>query len=177
MKNRILVTSLLALAVCMLSGCDMFRSMAGRPTSRDIEVMRAELASREAAETARRDSLEKVQRHLQDSIAAATKALEVLAGMGGLVRDPSKLSGLSSSTVLGSRYYAVLGSFKDRANAVKFMERITGAGYPAELVTFRSGLTSVGACCTDDPALFISSLDRIKAESFCPADFWILVNE
>ena len=177
MKKKILVSSLLALAVCMLSGCDMFRSMAGRPTSKDIDMMRAELASRQAAEAAYRDSVERVLRHQQDSVAAAQKALETLADLGGQLRHPSQLSGLSSSTTLEYRFYAVLGSFKERANAVKFMDRISAAGYSAGLITFRSGLTSVGACCTDDPALFVQSLDKIKAEPFCPSDFWILVNE
>ncbi len=176
MKKIFLVSSLLALTACMLCGCDMFRSLAGRPTSGDLAEMRAELARREAVETARRDSVERVFRHQQDSIAAAEKALETLAGLGGLVRDPSQLSGLSSHTSLGSRYYAVLGSFKDHSNAVKFMDRIVASGYPAELITFKSGLTSVGACCTDDPAQFLQSLDKIKTESFCPSDFWILVN-
>ena len=110
MKKIFLVSCLLALAACMLCGCDMFRSLAGRPTSGDLAEMRAELARREAVETARRDSVERVVRHQQDSIAAAQKALETLAGMGGLLREPSQLSGLSSSTSLGSRYYAVLGS-------------------------------------------------------------------
>lgn len=176
MKNRFLSIGLIVLAACLSAGCDMFRSLAGRPTSEDLAVMKSETAAREAAEIARRDSLEMALRLEADSLARES-ALDSLRRMGGLLREPSKLGGLSASSVLSNRYYAVLGSFKDSANATRYMERIRTAGYPAELIVFRTGLTSVGACPENDPAVFLEMLGKIKGESFCPKDFWILVNE
>lgn len=175
MKNRILIISLLLAAVCTLSGCDMFRSIAGRPTSEELDACRMELKAREAAEQARLAALEMAQKHLRDSIAADEAALDTLKGMGGLLRDPSRLGGFLSAP--GSRYYVVAGSFKDGGNAQRYMERILDAGYGAELIRFKSGLTSVGACPSDSPAAFIEQLGRIKDEEFFPKDFWILVNE
>lgn len=176
MKHRILSIGLIFLTACLSSGCDMFRSIAGRPTSEDLAMMKSETAAREAAEAARRDSLETALRLEADSLARES-ALDSLKRMGGLLREPSRLGGLASSSVLSSRYYAVLGSFKDSANATRYLERIKTAGYTAELITFRTGLTSVGACPENDPVAFLEMLGKIRGESFCPKDFWILVNE
>lgn len=176
MRSRILSIGMILLAACLSGGCDMFRSLAGRPTSADLIVMRDEISMREAAEAARRDSLEKAARLKADSLARMS-ALDSLKKMGGLLREPSKLGGLASSSVLSCKYYAVLGSFKEKSNASRYMERINAEGYGAELITFRTGLTSVGACPENDPLKFLELLGRIKEESFCPKDFWILVNE
>lgn len=176
MKHRIIVFSLLILSVCLVSGCDMFRSLAGRPTSEDLAGMRLELAARETAELARKDSLEKVQARIQDSLLQAA-AMDSLRQFRGLLRDPSRLGGFSSSFTPGHKFYAVIGSFKDRSNAERLLSRINDAGFPGELIPFRSGMTSVGACPSDRPAEFLEMLGRIKADPACPNDFWILVNE
>lgn len=177
MKNRTLFVSLLSVAVCTLGGCDMFRSIAGRPTSEELEACRVELQAREAAEHARLAAQEQAAKHLRDSIAADEAALESLKGLGGLLREPSKLGGLAASVVPDKRYYAVAGSFRDEANANRYLERILEAGYEAELIRFKSGLTSVGTCPSCSPAAFLEQLGRIKGEEFFPKDFWILVNE
>lgn len=177
MKNRILIISLLAAALCTLCGCDMFRSLAGRPTSKELDACRAELQAIEAAKQAEQAALEAAAQHQRDSIAADEAALVSLKGLGGLLREPSRLGGLSSSSALSHRYYIVAGSFKDGSNATRYMERIREAGYNAELIQFKSGLTSVAACPSDSPAAFMEQLGRIKAEEFFPKDFWILVNE
>lgn len=177
MKNRILYLFILLLVLLPVSGCDMFRSIAGRPTSAELSAIRAEISAREAADMARRDSIEKAQTHLRDSIAAAEAALDSMARMKGLLHDPSKLGGLASSVTLDSRYYAVLGSFKEKSNAVKFMDKIKNGGYPAELIAFRTGFIAVGACPSNDPAVFLEQFGRIKKESFASKDIWILVNE
>lgn len=177
MKNRILFFSLLLVAVCVLGGCDMFRSVVGRPTSKELDACRVELQAIERAEQAKQDALRNAMKHMQDSIAADAAARDSLNAMRGLLRDPSKLGGLSSSSPLVCRYYIVTGSFKDEANAERLKEKIQQAGYGAELIKFKSGLTSVGACPSNSPAAFFSQLERIKGEEFFPKDFWILVNE
>lgn len=164
------------LSLCLFCGCDALRSLAGRPTSEDIEMMRFELQFREARETARQDSLEMVRKHVKDSLAAEA-ARDSLKQMRGLLREPARLGGYSSSFVPEFGYAAVLGSFKDRANAERFMQRIQEAGFKAVLIPFRNGMTSVGACPSDNPAEFLELIGRLKADPVCPEDFWILVNE
>lgn len=176
MKNKFLVISSFVLAVILCSGCDMFRSLAGRPTSSDIEDMRSAILARRAAEAARQDSLETAQKLAAEAarIAAATDSLYA---MKGYLRTPSRFGGFAADAVPASRYYVVLGSFKDRANAVRYCERLTSQGFPSEPVSLRNGYTVVGACPTDDPSEILASLRRLRKESFCPKDVWVLANE
>ena len=71
----------------------------------------------------------------------------------------------------------MIGSYRDRANAVKYSEKLTSEGYPAEAVSFRNGFTAVGVCPTDNPADLLASLRKVRKERFCPKEVWILVNE
>lgn len=175
MKHRIIVFCTLLMAACLMCGCDMFRALAGRPTSKDLEEMRAELAYREAAEFARQDSLKKVEARQKDSLAAVA-ALDSLRMMGGLLRSPSRLGGFSSTSP-AHKYYVVLGSFKDKSNVERLVSRLNESGFTAESISFKTGMTSVGACPSDNPAEFLSLLRQIKADPVFPKDYWILVNE
>ena len=177
MKNKILVISAFLLVVLVCGGCDMFRTLAGRPTSSDIAAMRAVIEAREAAERARQDSLERVAREEAAAAARRAAALDTLASMKGYLRRPSSLGGLSAGNGPSAVYSIVIGSYLDRANAVKYSEKLTEDGFPAEAVRFRNGFTAVCVCPTDDPAEIVSSLNRVRREKFCPKEVWILVNE
>ena len=176
MKNKILVISAFLTVLLAACGCDMFRALAGRPTSSDIRAMRAGLVAREAAEAARRDSLERVRIEAENAARMAA-ALDTLESMKGLLRTPARFNGLASGEEPGSRYYIVVGSFRDRANAQKYSEKLTTDGFPAEAVAFRNGFTAVGVCPTDDPSVLLSSLRSVRNEKFCPQEVWVLVNE
>jgi hypothetical protein len=176
MKNKILVISAFLLTVLVSGGCDMFRSLAGRPTSADIEAMRVELAAREAAEAARLDSLERARIAAAEAARVAA-ALDTLEAMKGFLRTPARFGGLSKGTEPSSKYYIVIGSYLDRANALKYSEKLTGDGFPSEAVSFRNGFTAVGVCPTDNPADLLASLRRVRQEKFCPKEVWILLNE
>lgn len=177
MKNKILVFSAFLLMVLACCGCDMFRTLAGRPTSADIRAMRAELDARKASEAARLDSLERAAREAEAAAARRAAALDTLAGMKGYLRKPASLGGLSADSAPSAEYSIVIGSYLDRANAVKYSEKLSEDGFPAEAVRFRNGFTAVCVCPTDDPAEILASLRRVRKEKFCPKEVWILVNE
>lgn len=175
MKNKYLLFSVLVVAVCLLTGCDMFRSLAGRPTSEDIAQMRVVLAEREAAaEQARLDSIARERQRVEDSLARIA-ALDTLEMMRRLVRTPDRFGGIISSDPL-KQYYVVLGSFKDLTNATNYAAKVRQGGYDAEVIRFRNGFNAVGAGPSDEPAAFLTTLRRLQGESFFPKDFWILVN-
>ena len=176
MKNKILVISAFLLTVVLCSGCDFFRTLAGRPTSSDIEAMRVELRAREAAEAARRDSLERVRLEAEKAARIAA-AMDTLQTMKGLLHTPSRFSGLSSDSTPSAKYCIVIGSYRNRANALSYSEKLTSEGYPSEAVSFRNGFTAVGVCPTDDPSELLASFRRVRKERFCPKEVWILVNE
>ena len=176
MKNNILAISAFLLTLMLACGCDMFRSLAGRPTSEDIAAMRVELAARQAAEAAHRDSLEKARLKAEHEARIAA-ALDTLDSMKGYLRTPARFGGVVPGMEPRSRYSIVVGSYRDRDNAVKYSEKLTRDGFPAEAVGLRNGYTAVGVCPTDDPSELLASLRKVRRESFCPKEVWILVNE
>ena len=176
MKNKILVISAFLLAAAVLDGCDMFRSLAGRPTSTEIEAMRGELVAREAAEAARQDSLMR-ERAAAAQAARIEAAIDTLYAMTGYLRSPARFGGLASDSAPSAKYSIVTASFLDKDNALKYSEKLSEDGYPSEVVSFRNGFNAVGACPTDDPSELLISLRKVRQEPFCPKEVWILVNE
>lgn len=171
MKKSLVI--LLAASMLMLSGCDFFRRIAGRPTSEDIENRKIEiLLAQEAKEQARLDSLRREQQIILDSIAA----LDSIKQQGGTILNPSRLGGLFA-TKLEARYYVIVGSFRQRANAEAHLNSISEIGYSPALISFRNGMIAVGVCPVNTLPDALTSLKTVKAEAFCPSDVWILVNE
>lgn len=171
---------LLSGAMIMLTGCDFFRMLAGRPTSEDIENKRVEIIkAKEAAQKARQDSIARVElevrKAVQDSIDACTFIAEnkitlyTVARLGGIQHD-----GLSGSAT-GSRYRVVLGSFREKSNADKLAASIYAAGdYQPHLISLRNGMIAVAACPSDKIQNVVSGFKSLKMHKECPSDAWIL---
>ena len=175
--KRILYVVLL-LSALVLTGCDGFRRLAGRPTSAELAEMRAAVQLRQEAEReaaayqARIDSLRRVEQAIADSLAV----LDSLRQMRGTILNPSAMGGLFT-TRLDYRYYIVVGAFTVRSNAEVLLERVQQAGYVGTLISFRNGYNAIGVCQTDHLPTAFNSLKKVRTESFCPPDVWILVNE
>lgn len=175
---------LLLLGVALLAtGCDFFRSLAGRPTSAQLGVKRDSLARVAAAEAAENARLAALEQHRRDSIAAAEQfsrdslaAEEEIRASKIMVLTPDKLKGLFR-TELSRKYYVIVGSFRERPNAEKKLRGVLEAGCPAELIRFGNGYHAIGALPTDSVTVILSSLKRLKAEKICPNDAWILRND
>lgn len=166
---------LLVISVAMLlSGCDFFRSLAGRPTSEEIELKKQELLRKEtAALAARLDSLKNVeQRMIQDSL----NALDSIRQIGGSVLNPAKYGGLFA-TRLEARYYVIIGAFRTRTNAENLLKVAKEKGYSPALISFQSGMIAVGLSPVNRLTDALVELKKVKEEPFCPKDAWILVNE
>jgi len=171
--KKILTIFLTLTLLVSLTGCDAFRRLAGRPTSAELEQQRLELiAIREAQHQARIDSLRIVEKRLADSLAT----LDSLKQLGGTVLNPTKIGGLYT-TKLDYKYYIVVGAFQQRSFAERLLTRVQNAGYVGTLISFRNGYNVVGICQSDDLNKINASLRKVKQESFCPTDVWILVNE
>lgn len=172
MKRQVLL--FLAVAVFAVSGCDFFRSLAGRPTSEDIEMKRIEiLRAEEAALQARLDSLKNVeQKMMQDSL----NALDSIRQIGGSVLNPARYGGLFA-TRLEARYYVIIGAFRTRTNAENLLRTAKEKGYRPALISFQSGMIAVGLSPVNKLTDALIELKKVKQEPFCPKDAWILVNE
>ncbi|MBQ9184371.1 MAG: SPOR domain-containing protein [Bacteroidales bacterium] len=164
---------LLCLAgVMALTGCDAFRSLAGKPTSSEIQLKKSIIDSLNAAHQARIDSLKRIEKALSDSLAV----LDSLKQSGGTILNPSSMGGLFT-TRLDYRYYVVIGAFTQRSYAERLLTKAKEAGYIATLISFRNGYNAVGLSQTDHLEKAFAALKQIKEEPFCPKDVWILVNE
>lgn len=175
MKKSIVVA--LAVSAIVLSGCDFLRTIAGRPTAKEVEAVRLErVKQEEARHQARLDSMKRVQKHLADSLALEQYLLDSLAQTKGIVMTPSKLGGIGVAN-LEYNYYIVVGAFRDPANAQRKKTQCDNAGFPASIIAFRNGLNAVALCPSNSIAETLKNLKAVKGKSFCPQDGWILVNQ
>lgn len=164
---------LLAASMFILTGCDFFRTLAGRPTSAEIEARRIEIMrAEESALQARLDSMKLAQQTMKDSLAA----LDSIRQYGGTILNPSKLGGLFA-TKLDARYYVIVGSFRSRSNAESLLVKAADRGYAPALISFRNGMIAVGLCPVNKLHDAMEALKSVKKEAFCPSDVWILLNE
>ena len=170
MKKFLLLLS--AISLLSLGGCDMFRRLAGRPTAKELEQIKVEqLLRQETEHLTRIDSLKRVEKALNDSIAV----LDSIRQLHGTILNPSEIGGLFT-TRLDYMYYIVVGAFKDRANAESLLTVVKEAGYSPVLINFRNGFNAIGIAPANDLLHVFQSLKQVKKEGFCPDDVWILVN-
>jgi Sporulation related domain. len=172
--NKVSHLTLLLLPVVLLAtGCDFFRKLAGGPTSGDLAVMAAAIKSREEeaqkAKLAAQAAEEAVRRYRSDSLAA----VEALSHE--VVHTPERFGGVAAAE-LSNRYYIIIGSFSDKANAERLAGKMSDAGFPAVTVPFGNNLSGVGLCGTDDVVSIARSIEEVKRQDFCPAGVWILDN-
>ena len=178
--RRITVICAFVLLLQLAAGCDFFRVVAGRPTSKELELKREtavaqEIAEREAEARERfvRDSLSAIEKHRTDSVAAEaffkeTKVSRIRSGA---------LPGLNTSE-FPYRYCIVLAGFTMPQNAENFSARLKEAGYePVVLRYTRGNNTVVGVCPTDDIAAIRASYEKVRTEKFCPRDAWIFIKD
>ena len=160
----------------IVTGCDFFRILAGRPTSSEIEEIRAEIRR---VEKARQDSLEIVrQERVRDSLVRADSiaALDSIVKNAGPLLTPEKFHGLVSGD-FNTRYCIIVGSFKTKSNAVGFLKKVRQRGYEAGMYTFKSGWYAIGVCPSDHIRQIQRSLKAISEDGFFPRGTWVLVND
>ncbi|MBQ9476913.1 MAG: hypothetical protein IJU63_03910 [Bacteroidales bacterium] len=167
MKKMLAICALAAL--CLLTGCDFFRTLAGRPTSADIAAKRALIERQEQQEAARRDSIERVrQQILADSLAV----MQALAANRNLFPPAEQVHGYATAS-LPYRYYILVGTFSNADNANRVIAAADKAGlHPARIPYGR--LVAVGVCPSNSLVQVYHSLEAVRQQPFCPKDAWIL---
>ncbi len=153
MKKMFPIVLTVLMALFFLTGCDFFRRLAGRPDSEWIKAKAEAIGREEAARQARLDSIAAAEKAAADSTAAA----DSVARANHIYR-----------------YCIVLGSFSSRENAERYLDEISGKGYPGTLIQFRNGSTAVGICPTDSQEEAKKSLADLQRQDFCPKGAWIL---
>ena len=172
-KGRLISGVLLVFfAVTAIQACDFFRRLAGRPTSGEIAAKREIILREEAAHKARMDSLSRMEKAKADSLAI----LDKIRNSGEMFLSVASLRGVDALR-LGKRHYIIVGAFSNAANAGWLASKIEAAGYEVEKIPYGNGFTAVGVAGTDALAHLWDNLQKVRTESFCPKDVWILVND
>ena len=161
MKKCLLITLLCSVAL-LVSSCDLFRKMAGRPTSADIEQKRAMIEAQKNAHEERLDSMDAVQKQIADSLAV----LDSLRLTNSAVLSSRQLTAESKSS-LSARYYVIVGAFGKIENAKKLVAKAEANSYKAELIAYANGFTAVGVCASDNLADAYARLQEVRQSGFC----------
>ena len=185
-KARIIVA--FALSASLLHGCDFFRILAGRPTSREIEEKRRAILLMDTApaqepedtvilavpaEPAVEESAQPASQPAPTQASETKQAAKPAAAPGG-IRVSTRKAELFAEPKPTYRYYVMIGTFGSRDNAVRLSGKAGEAGYPVSLLPFANGMTAVGVCPSDDFGDICASLEKLLKESFCPKDACIL---
>jgi cell division protein FtsN len=167
--RRVLPVIVLVLSVALMAtGCDFFRVLAGRPTSKDIEAKREQIlrSAQDDKVTAPSDTVASTEQPVstgQDEAKPDTVAHERPAGPQTVSKTGEK-----------KRFYVIMGAFSSRENAEKYAARIKGFGYEPEFFGFTEGRTAVGIGGTDDQEEAKAFMKELKGQDFCPEGVWIL---
>lgn len=184
MKKSSAALVVIVMASLILSGCDAFRRIAGRPTSSQIQEKRNRIEAWEAARQHRLDSLFDLEQRIADSLAAldsiriadsletAATAAEVGNGRAGTVKKTLEPGTVASAPI--ARFCIVIGTFGSRQNAQKLASVTESKGYPATLIKGRNGMTIVTVCPSETEDEALECLAKISGKSFCPKDAWVL---
>ena len=175
------LTSVLALALLLFlaGGCDFFRTLAGRPTSSEIEAKRARIEQRSLREAAVRDSINQarldsaaaVQRAAADSLHALDTLIHI-----GKYHKASSYSNIPQSR-LRSRYALVVGVFSSAPNAEKLALRYQASGYDAYVLKYYSTLSAVLVNPCNKIAEALEAYRKVRSIPNGPKEVWVLVNE
>jgi len=170
MKELRLMALLLA-SVLVFTSCDLFRMMAGRPTSKDIEAKKELIAKEQKLHQDRLDSLKLMQKHISDSLAV----LDSIRMSNSSLVSVRQLSPESRKS-LSHRYYVIVGAFGKPENAEKSAANARESGYEPTLITYQNGFVAVGVNPSDRLTDAYSALSKVRDSGFCP-DAWILDNK
>ena len=166
MKPIHFLTVILLAALFCTGGCDVFRKLAGRPASPEIEAARTAIEAERAARRA--DSLKNAS--LMEAKADSVSAVRLL--------DSLRVNVINSSVMGGDvpEYHIVVGSFRNMKNADALLEKVKASGYSASILRLGNGYSAVSACSSASIGDIADAYVRISGESFCPREAWILKN-
>ncbi|MFA5325738.1 MAG: SPOR domain-containing protein [Bacteroidales bacterium] len=157
--TRFLVVLLVTMMI--ISGCDFFRSLLGKPTSEDLELIAYQ---KEVAAKAKADSIN----NINDNI---IKVDTLIADNEKVVESKSIVKQPSSD--FNYRYYVIVGSFKNYANAERFSKILLKKNYDVKNFKFKNGYNMVSILGSVDYHEANKKLNEMLESEICSDDIWI----
>lgn len=188
MKNIFAAISLSVL-VLSVSSCDLFRSLAGRPTSAELKsaiekqqssAQQMQAITEEPAETTQQATI-KEQTAPEETIAVASTQAEkeeyTMVKREGRMSVPLAYTHTNSTlkAMPEHSYYIIVGTYRQKPTLNKMIKDAHDAGYETFLLEYSNGLTSVGLMPCDNLGEAIDAYAKVSKEDFCPKDACILI--
>lgn len=188
--KKIFAAISLSVLVLSVSSCDLFRSLAGRPTS--AELKSAIEKQQNAADTEKQTITEepaittqqaaiKEQTAPEETIAVASTQAEkeeyTMVKREGRMSVPLAYTHTNSTLKATPEhsYYIIVGTYRQKPTLNKMIKDAHDAGYETFLLEYSNGLTSVGLMPCDNLGEAIDAYAKVSKEDFCPKDACILI--
>ena len=188
--KKIFAAISLSVLVLSVSSCDLFRSLAGRPTSAELKSAiekqqnaaetEKQTITEEPAETTQQATI-KEQTAPEETIAvASTKAKKeeyTMVKREGRMSVPLAYTHTNSTLKATPEhsYYIIVGTYRQKPTLNKMIKDAHDAGYETFLLEYSNGLTSVGLMPCDNLGEAIDAYAKVSKEDFCPEDACILI--
>ena len=160
-------------AVFLFSGCDWLRSTVGMPTSQDLGRMETELRMKRTADSL--DALVNDTIHKSDSIVKTDSVPKPLNKPSTTVvqKKAEVIAPKVAPSQITARYYVIVGSFKDDANAAKMDSYLSKNGYKPIRLEFKNGYKVVASGAFSDANEAYTATRKLLQLEFSPEDIWV----
>lgn len=195
--KKIFAAISLSVLVLSVSSCDLFRSLAGRPTSAELKSAiekqqnaaetEKQTITEEPAETTQQTAITEEpaitteQTAPEETIAVASTQTEkeeyTMVKREGRMSVPLAYTHTNSTLKATPEhsYYIIVGTYRQKPTLNKMIKDAHNAGYETFLLEYSNGLTSVGLMPCDNLGEAIDAYAKVSKEDFCPKDACILI--
>lgn len=169
--KRIFLFILVALSGLSLSSCDFLRSVAGRPTSAELNAVKS------SKEEVRVDTVTVVETVTVVDTVVVTEPEYKLEKRNGRLSVPFAYTHTTSNLIVEPEYsyYVLIGTYRQKSTMNKMISQAREAGYKTYQLKYENGLVSVGLCPSNKLGEAVDSYLKVKKEAFCPKDACVLI--
>ena len=181
--KKIFAAISLSVLVLSVSSCDLFRSLAGRPTSAELKsaIENQQSSAQQMQAITEEPAITTEQTAPEETIAVASpqakKEEYTMVKREGRMSVPLAYTHTNSTLKATPEhsYYIIVGTYRQRPTLNKMIKDAHDAGYETFLLEYSNGLTSVGLMPCDNLGEAIDAYAKVSKEGFCPKDACILI--
>ena len=181
--KKIFAAISLSVLVLSVSSCDLFRSLAGRPTSAELKsaIEKQQSSAQQMQAITEEPAITTEQTAPEETIAVASvqakKEEYTMVKREGRMSVPLAYTHTNSTLKATPEhsYYIIVGTYRQRPTLNKMIKDAHDAGYETFLLEYSNGLTSVGLMPCDNIGEAIDAYAKVSKEDFCPKDACILI--
>ncbi len=181
--KKIFAAISLSVLVLSVSSCDLFRSLAGRPTSAELKsaIEKQQSSAQQMQAITEEPAITTEQTAPEETSAVASRQAKkeeyTMVKREGRMSVPLAYTHTNSTLKATPEhsYYIIVGTYRQRPTLNKMIKDAHDAGYETFLLEYSNGLTSVGLMPCDNLGEAIDAYAKVSKEDFCPKDACILI--